>query len=112
VTLSRGRVRAMLCSMKAHTQSEIRRIRKIECSIVRYRIDPETGKQTTISDSSKPYELRRPKGLSIHAAERQFLKRKPRYRNFRGLLVMGRSTAPRLKKAAAPRCPVLAFPSR
>lgn len=78
-------------------------------SLTHYRIDPETGKATIIADSSKPYELRRPKGLSIHATERQFLKRKPRYRRYRGMLVMARTPGARAKKAAQ-RGLVLAFP--
>jgi hypothetical protein len=54
-----------------------------------FRINPD-GSETTLSRSDKPYELRRPKGLSVHAPERRFLKGKPRYRRYRGVLVMGR----------------------
>jgi len=41
------------------------------------------------SDNSKSYEIRRPKGLT-DATVRRFLKCKPRYRRYRGLLVMSR----------------------
>jgi hypothetical protein len=78
--------------------------------VAHYRIDPHSGKQTIISDSRKPYELRRPKGLSVHAPERLFLERKPRYRRYRGVLKMAWKPVPRTKKGA-PLCPVVAFPN-
>jgi hypothetical protein len=49
-----------------------------------------TGEVLFEAESSKPYEIRRPKGLSEHAHVRRFQKGKPRYRHFRGLLVMAR----------------------
>ena len=47
----------------------------------------ETGKTIYESDPAKPYEIRHPKGLlPDHAPVRRFLKRKPHYRHFQGLL--------------------------
>jgi hypothetical protein len=80
-------------------------------SIRRFNI--ETGETLYESDRAKPYEIRHPKGLSPdHAPVRRFQRGKPRYRHFQGLLVMGRRRSSGPKKAAAPRCPVLAFPAR
>lgn len=49
----------------------------------------ETGKVFE-ADSCKLYEIRRPKGLLAQEPVRRFLKGKPRYRHFRGVLVMVR----------------------
>jgi hypothetical protein len=55
----------------------------------------ETGKKQVIfeSDPAKPFELRRPRNSTAHAPVRRFAKGKPRYRRFRGLLVMALKTA-------------------
>jgi hypothetical protein len=55
--------------------------------LTKFRINPD-GTETVLWTSTKPYELRRPKGLSVHAKERRFLTGKVHYRRYRGLLVM------------------------
>jgi len=58
--------------------------------LTKFRVNAD-GTETVLSRSDKPYELRRPKGLSVHAPERIFLKGKPQYaRDCSGLLVMDR----------------------
>lgn len=52
----------------------------------------ETGETLYEDDRAKPYVLRHPKGLlPEHAPIRRFSRGKPRYRRYRGLLVMGRT---------------------
>jgi hypothetical protein len=55
--------------------------------LTKYRIEAD-GKETVLWTSAKPYELRRPKGLSVHAPERWFLKGKPQYIRDGNLLVI------------------------
>jgi hypothetical protein len=55
--------------------------------LTKFRINAD-GTETILWTSAKPYELRRPKGLSVHAKERLFITGKVRYRRYRGVLVM------------------------
>ena len=53
-----------------------------------------TGKLVITDDRRKPYVLRTVKGLSpAHAPLIRFSRRKPRYRRYRGVLVMGKREA-------------------
>jgi hypothetical protein len=72
----------MLCPMKAPKQ-----VRKIKCSLSRGFVD-STGKFTVTDDSTRPYVLRRGRGLSTVAPLLRFSRVKPRYRRRSGLLVM------------------------
>ncbi|MGA8646512.1 MAG: hypothetical protein WB628_06695 [Candidatus Sulfotelmatobacter sp.] len=58
------------------------------------RFNLETGKTLYQDDRTKPYVLRQPVGLPL-ASVRRFQRGKPRYRRYRGLLVMTRRVHPR-----------------
>jgi len=74
------------------------------------RFNLETG-ETTFESDCETYEFRHPKGLlAAHASPRRFQIGKPRYRRYRGVLVMARTPNSRSKKTAR-LCPVLAFPN-
>jgi len=67
------------------------------------------GRKIRYEDCTKPYSLRQPKELSMHAPARFFQKGKPRYQHVRGLLMMGRTPRPRAVKNPVRLCPVVAF---
>ena len=60
------------------------------CSMSLRRFDIETGETLYEDDQAKPFVLRRPKDTTEHAPVRRFQRGKPRYRRYRGVLVMGR----------------------
>jgi hypothetical protein len=62
-------------------------VRKIECSVGRGYVDA-AGKFTAADDRGKPYVLRRGRGLSTVAPLLRFSRIKPRYRRYRGVLIM------------------------
>jgi hypothetical protein len=59
-------------------------------SVGRFRINDDGTEMVLFEDDSvKPYILRQPAGLPL-ASIRRFSRGKPRYRRYRGVLVMGR----------------------
>ena len=71
----------------------------------------ERGRFVCTDDSELSYVIRRGKGLSTVAPMLRFSRMKPRYRRYRGLLVMAQKPGARAKKAGQ-RALVLDFPVR